>query len=387
MVTKYIEQGKKRLEKFRGEWKIKKLADIGEPLIGLTYKPSNVKSEGTLVLRSSNVFNGTLRFDDNVYVDIDIPDKIRIRKGDILICVRNGSRHLIGKCAYIDENFKDMTFGAFMAIFRSPFNDFVFQQFQSNGIKTQIAENLGATINQITNKTLNSLEILFPEDPDERLAITKILSDTDALIQQLDYLITKKKNIKQGAMQELLTGKKRLEGFSEKWKIKKFGDVLKVKHGKSQKKISDEHGQYPILATGGKIGMTREFLYDKPSVLIGRKGTIDKPQYIDVPFWTIDTLFYTEIFSDTDPKFILYKFKSINWYSYNEASGVPSLNASTIENIEQQFPPTKEEQSAISQIISDMDAEIEGLERNRDKYVMIKNGMMQKLLTGEIRVK
>ena len=133
--------------------------------------------------------------------------------------------------------------------------------------------------------------------------------------------------------------------------------------------------------------MTREFLYDKPSVLIGRKGTIDKPQYIDVPFWTIDTLFYTEIFSDTDPKFILYKFKSINWYSYNEASGVPSLNASTIENIEQQFPPTKEEQSAISQIISDMDAEIEGLERNRDKYVMIKNGMMQKLLTGEIRVK
>ncbi len=72
------------------EWAVKSLGEIGEPLIGLTYKPSNVKSDGLLVLRSSNVADGALRFDDNVFVDMDVPNKIIARKGDILICVRNG---------------------------------------------------------------------------------------------------------------------------------------------------------------------------------------------------------------------------------------------------------------------------------------------------------
>ena len=100
-----------KYEEIPEEWEYKKLGDIGEPVIGLTYSPDNVKSNGLLVLRSSNIHDGRLRFEDNVYVDIDIKEKIRIRKDDLLICVRNGSKRLIGKCAYIDENFKDMTFG------------------------------------------------------------------------------------------------------------------------------------------------------------------------------------------------------------------------------------------------------------------------------------
>lgn len=86
------------------------------------------------------------------------------------------------------------------------------------------------------------------------------------------------------------------------------------------------------------------------------------------------------------PKFIFYKFNLINWYSYNEASGVPSLNAYTIKNIDSYFPPTLPEQKAIAQILSDMDAEIEALEKKRDKYKAIKQGMMQELLTGKTRL-
>jgi type I restriction enzyme, S subunit len=103
------------------------------------------------------------------------------------------------------------------------------------------------------------------------------------------------------------------------------------------------------------VGKTNTFLYDKPSVLIGRKGTIDVPQYTESPFWTIDTLFYTEIFEQVYPKFIFYKFNLINWYSYNEASGVPSLNSHTIENIDCSIPPLLE-QRAIARVL----AEIEG---------------------------
>lgn len=119
--------------------------------------------------------------------------------------------------------------------------------------------------------------------------------------------------------------------------------------------------------------------------MIGRKGTIDNPQYQDAPFWTVDTLFYTEIGVAAYPKFVYYKFLTFDWRSYNEASGVPSLNASTIENIEIECPGL-EEQLAIAAVLSDMDAGIEALVARREKTRRIKQGMMQELLTGRTRL-
>lgn len=243
---------------------------------------------------------------------------------------------------------------------------------------------IGNTIKTIGLSYFKQLKIPFPSLPEQK-AIAQSLCDTDALIAQCDRLITKKCHIKQGTMQQLLTGKKRLPGFSGEWEVKKLGEVLKVRHGKSQHDVVDQNGEIPILGTGGEIGRAKTYLYDKPSVLIGRKGTIDIPQYMDIPFWTIDTLFYTEILTNAFPKFIFYRFNVIDWYSYNEASGVPSLNAKTIENIEINLPSV-EEQKAIAQILSDMDAEIAALEQKRDKYKALKQGMMQELLTGKTRL-
>ncbi len=266
---------------------------------------------------------------------------------------------------------------------------YFFHYFDWDKLQEKIIDNThgGAMQNLVGMSIFRQIPIALPEEPREQLAIVNALDDISELIKKLEQQIIKKKNIQLGTMQEFLSGRKRLEGFSGKWIMKKLGDVLKVKHGKSQKKVEDKNGKYPILATGGKIGMSSKFLYDKPSVLIGRKGTIDKPQYMETPFWTVDTLFYTEILKDMIPKFLFYKFKKISWYNYNEASGVPSLNTSTIEKIEEMFPPTKEEQIAITDILSNMDSEIKELKIQKDKYVMIKHGMMQKLMTGEIRLK
>jgi type I restriction enzyme S subunit len=202
--------GKRRLPGFSGEWPVKALGEIGEALIGLTYKPSDVRENGVLVLRSSNVFEGALRFEDNVFVEMEIPERLMVKSGDILICVRNGSRDLIGKCAKIDERAKGMTFGAFMAVFRTRFHNFVYHQFQSDVIKRQIHEHLGATINQITNGSLNSFEIPFPPTDNEQTAIAAILSDMDSEIAALEARLTKAREVKQGMMQELLTGRIRL---------------------------------------------------------------------------------------------------------------------------------------------------------------------------------
>ena len=132
-----------------------------------------------------------------------------------------------------------------------------------------------------------------------------------------------------------------------KWQTLKLGDILKVKSGKDQKTVECENGKYQILGTGGEIGRTNSFLYDKPSVLIGRKGTIDKPFYKDEPFWTVDTLFYTEVKNGFLPKYIFYLFKTINWRRYNEASGVPSLTSSTIEKIKVRVPDLETQQRIV----------------------------------------
>ena len=124
-------------------WNVKRLGELGEALIGLTYKPSDVQKHGMLVLRSSNIQNDVLAFDDNVFVDTDIPERIKVRSGDVLVCVRNGSRNLIGKATLLDERTVGMTFGAFMAVYRSPIGKLTSYLFQSE-ILTRIGLNRSA---------------------------------------------------------------------------------------------------------------------------------------------------------------------------------------------------------------------------------------------------
>ena len=224
----------------------------------------------------------------------------------------------------------------------------------------------------------------LPPTKTEQTAIANALSDVDAWIQSLTRLIAKKRQIKQGAMQTLLNPYENGH-LKVGWVVKTLKDVLRIGHGKSQHEVIDGDGDYPILASGGEIGRANKYLYDKPSVLIGRKGTIDVPQYMDKPFWTIDTLFYTEVFEPNNAKYLFYQFNLIDWYLYNEASGVPSLSARTIENIEI-IVPLPDEQNTIATILSDMDTEIATLETKLKKAQQIKQGMMQNLLTGRIRL-
>lgn len=117
--------------------------------------------------------------------------------------------------------------------------------------------------------------------------------------------------------------------------IYKLKDLIKIKYGKSQKKVECENGCYPIIGTGGEIGRSKDYLYNRPSVLIGRKGTIEKVKYIEEPFWTIDTLFYTEINEKIIlPKYLYYKLSMINFKNYDEGTTIPSLRAETLYEIE-----------------------------------------------------
>lgn len=174
-----------------------------------------------------------------------------------------------------------------------------------------------------------------------------------------------------------------ISNLPDGWEIKPLKDILTIQYGKDQKEVESENGKYPILGSGGVIGYTNHFLYDKPSVLIGRKGTINNPQYMETPFWTVDTLFYSHIKNKNIPKWVYYIFKSINWASYNEASGVPSLSTTNINRIEV-LRPTVKEQEKIAKILSTLDKAIESTNLLIEKEKKIKIALMQELLTNGI---
>ena len=192
------------------DWDVVELGEVGEPIIGLTYSPNDIDDNGVLVLRSSNIQSNKLVFDDNVFVKMAMPERVIVKENDILICVRNGSRQLIGKCALITKEAEGFAFGAFMSVFRTPFAPFIFYAFQSDKIQNQIKEIMGATINQITNKDLREFKIAIPKSTAEQTAIAQLLSDMDAEIEALEGRLKKTQSLKQGMMQALLSGKIRL---------------------------------------------------------------------------------------------------------------------------------------------------------------------------------
>lgn len=166
------------------------------------------------------------------------------------------------------------------------------------------------------------------------------------------------------------------------WGVVKIGNVLKIGSGKDYKHLED--GDIPVYGTGGYMLSVNKYLYNGESVCIGRKGTINKPMLLNEKFWTVDTLFYTHCFRNSIPKYIYLVFLRINWKKYNEGSSIPSLSKTTIESILIALPPLNE-QEIIAEILTTWDnAIIKQQELIKSKEEQ-KKGLMQKLLSGEVR--
>ncbi|WP_407511043.1 restriction endonuclease subunit S [Acinetobacter baumannii] len=178
--------------------------------------------------------------------------------------------------------------------------------------------------------------------------------------------------------------KLRFKEFDGDWLKLKYKDVLTIKYGKDHKSLND--GDIPVLGTGGIMRYVDSYLYDGESILIGRKGTIDKPQYINEKFWTVDTLFYTEIKENIVPLFLFQHALEVNWLGLNEATGVPSLNTTSIYNVDISIP-SKEEQTKIVTFLSAVDEKISQLTQKHELLSQYKQGMMQKLFSQQIRFK
>lgn len=172
-------------------WKWVKLSQVAHSYIGLTYSPSNISSDGTIVLRSSNIQNGKMDYKDIVKVEMDIPENKMCKKGDILVCARNGSKSLVGKCAIIDAN--GMSFGAFMAIIKSPCNDYLYHYLSSPYFKKQMAlDSSTVTVNQITQDMLFNACVPLPPIEEQQRIVEK-LNSILPIIDSMAVYGTKKK--------------------------------------------------------------------------------------------------------------------------------------------------------------------------------------------------
>ena len=370
-------------------WKVVRLGEIGKIVNGLTYSPENVSNNGLLVLRSSNINDNFIVLNnDDVYVK-GISKFNKTLENDILICVRNGSKNLIGKNALITEKYKDLAFGAFMAIFRSNYNLFLIHIFKTNTFFKQVKNDLGATINSINNSNLLNFKIPLPP-LDEQEKIAEILSTWDEAINLTINLIENKKQFKKALMQNLLTAKVRFPEFQDEWRETKLGEICEIKKGEQLNKniLSNDVG-FPVINGGIEpSGYTQKWNTKENTITISEGG--NSCGYVNLlkeKFWSGGHC-YTLLNLKIDKNFLYQylKYNQDNIMKLRVGSGLPNIQKNTIENFNI-VEPLLNEQQKIAEVLMACDDEINLLNLKLENLKKQKQGLMQKLLSGKVRIK
>ncbi len=174
------------------------------------------------------------------------------------------------------------------------------------------------------------------------------------------------------------------------WEVTKLKYLAKICNGKEQSLVLDENGKYPILGTGGVFGRSNKFLYNKPSVLLGRKGTIDKPKYIEEPFWTVDTLFYTEIKNIINYKLFFYLCKTINFGYYSTQTALPSMTQEDLSTVPFVIVKKIKEQTKIANFLDQKTSEFDNMISKKESIINkleeAKKSLISETVTGKVKI-
>lgn len=269
---------------------------------------------------------------------------------------------------------------------------YLFFQFSTNFFERVMAMTAKSSVDSVRREMIADMQIPLPPTLTEQKAIATALSDVDALITSLEQTITKKKAIKQGAMQQLLTpphkGGKRLPGFSGEWVEKTLGEVYNITKGQLITDKTRVDGIIPVIA-GGKSAAYHHNKANRVGKTITVSGSGANAGYVSFhshPIFASDcsTIEESKSYSIEFIYFFL-KLKQNDIYNAQTGGAQPHIHPSDLNPMVIDLPD-KNEQKAIAQILSDMDAEITQLETKKEKYQAIKQGMMQELLTGKTRL-
>lgn len=369
--------------------------------------------EGAISLSPSNLKDGKVDITNSTFISWDKYNEspeIKLQDGDVVL-VKTGSTY--GKSAYVDNLKWATTLNPQIVVFKNvKINKKLFAYFvQTPEFQKQIeATIVGGAIPTLSQNQVYQFEITFPIDVGEQKRIAEALSDVDGMISSLEKLIAKKKAVKQGAMQELLTGKKRLPGFTGEWHHEPFGKLCTICRGGSPRPIQDylttsdsginwikigdvkPNAKY-ITSTQEKIvesGVSMSRRVYKGDFILSNSMSFGRPYILKLDGCIHDGWLAIQDYQvafDTD--FLYYVLGSNyvfeQYIQMAAGSSVQNLNKEKVAQLKL-YIPALEEQTAIASILSDMDNEIEALEQKLEKTHQIKQGMMQQLLTGKIRL-
>jgi len=375
------------------DWNVEPLQTIGDPNRPISYgivKTGPKLDTGIPCLRVVDIVEGRILEDDLIRTSPETSEsykRTKLVEGDVVLALRGK----IGEAAVVPKSLVGANLTRGVALLaNSP-------RLSSEYIKYYISSDTGRTIlngllngsalRELSIGTLRVVPIALPSLPEQR-AIAEVLSDVDSMIARLDQLIAKKKDIKQGAMQELLTGRRRLSGFSGKWQVKKLGEIADIRKGQLITEVAVVSGDVPVIA-GGK----RPTYYHNRSNREGKTITVSASganagyvAFFDAPIFASDCSTISERPHYTI-EFIYFQMllRQDSIFKMQTGGAQPHIHAVDIKPLDIHFCELVE-QSAIAAVFTDMEAEVTALERNREKANMLKQGMMQELLTGRIRL-
>jgi len=356
------------------------------------------------LIKMGNLGRGTIKLHKLEYVQRTSPpkDRDRLKNNDLLFNTRN-TLELVGKIALWNNELPEAYFNS--NIMRIHFDE---SKIASNRFMNYILNTkqfliflrgiaIGTTsVAAIYNRDLLKLTIPLPPTKAEQEAIAEALSDADGLIESLEQLIAKKRMIKQGAMQELLTGKKRLPGVSGEWEIKRLEDIAKIVMGQSPNSAhyNCNSNGLPLIQGNADISK-RKTIKRVFTTEITKQGLVgDILMSVRAPVGEISRAMFNvclgrgvcAIRYPSDFLYYVLVAKEPIWVKLSQGSTFDSINSTDVKNFNIKIPPTESEQTAIATILSDMDDEITALETKLTKARQIKQGMMQELLTGRVRL-
>ena len=307
-----------RFPEFSGEWKKHSLGEIGETIIGLTYKPSDVvDNNGIIVFRSSNIKNGMIDYSDLVRVNKHIKDKIITKENDILVCARNGSQRLIGKNAIIKQEDANNTFGAFMMVYRANDNPFILPLLSTKKYFSQVGENLGARINQITTSDFNGFEFYFPENHAERTKIAELFRLLDERIATQNKIIDKLQSLIKGIAQNITCSNKPNVHISE---------CLECNSSTLQESDVCENGAYPVYGANGVVGYLNYYNTLSEAIYIIKDGSgVGTVSYVTGKCSPTGTLNILQVKDGYSLRYLYYLLKVFNFEPYKTGMAIPHI--------------------------------------------------------------
>ena len=375
-----------------GDWELRKLGELATfrtGPFGSALHKSDYTSNGVPIVNPMHIIDGQIVPTQSMTITAQAAttlSEFRLKPGEVVI----GRRGDMGRCAVVRSGHLGWLCGTGSMIVRPSVGldaDFLQRVLSSPSVVSAIEEtSVGSTMINLNQATLSGLAIQAPQPPEQR-AIATALSDVDALLAKLDQLIAKKRDLNQAAMQQLLTGQTRLPGFSGEWEVKRLGNICTMKSGESITSANiDEHSKFPCYGGNGLRGFASRYTHDGNYALIGRQGALcGNVLNVDGQFFASEHAIVVTSLNQTDIRWLTIVLRKMNLNQYSESSAQPGLSVVKLLLLTANVPPT-DEQTAIATLLSDMDAELAALEARRDKTRALKQGMMQALLTGRIRL-